>query len=73
MAQIPKNNLKERMQKLGYRPDLFVIIPPTLDNSKVVTRQEPKVLSKLQQQVQDFDDFKPEALNIEDWSDFEEE
>lgn len=36
MPAIPKNNLKERLLKLGYNSNSFKIVPPALDNSKVV-------------------------------------
>lgn len=67
MAKIPKNNLQERMAKLGYNPNLVSIKPPTLDNSKVVYTS-----SAPQPKVEPFFE-PPKLLNIDDWSDFEDE
>lgn len=53
------------MVKLGYDPNLVQIIPPTLDNSRVAASSTPQMRAKPQ--------FEPEILNIDDWSDFEEE
>lgn len=62
MPPIPKNNLKERMSKLGYNPNLVKIKPPVLDNSNIVAKKEEKI-----------DIFRPEKLNLDEWSDFEED
>lgn len=67
MNSIPKNNLKEQMLKLGYNPDAVKIVPPVLDNSKVVKRElkfikdHPII-------------FKPPVIaNLDEWSDFEDD
>lgn len=50
MAPIPQNNLKERLQILGYDPNLAAI------------KEQPIV------------DFKPpEILDLDQWSDFEDD
>lgn len=69
MVNIPKNNLKERMVKLGYNPNLMKITAPTLDNSNIIVGPPKKEPSKpVQTNFQP-----PEVLNIDDWSDFEED
>lgn len=68
MVSIPKNNLKERMIKLGYNPNLMKITPPKLDNSKII------VPTKIETQNRTEINFQPpEIMNIDDWSDFEDE
>lgn len=72
MSSIPKNNLKERMLKLGYKPDLVRIVPPVLDNSRVVIKkEEPKTSQGPSNPIVNFQP--PQILNINDWSDFEDE
>lgn len=85
MAPIPKNNLRERLQKLGYNPNLARIQPPTLDNSKVIY-PEKKVVAPPPSAYssehfgggssnhQPPSNFQPPVItNIDDWSDFEED
>jgi len=70
MASIPKNNLKERMIKLGYNPNIVHIVPPVLDNSRVI--DTPILYTKVAQQGQS--NFTPPIIpNIEEWSDFEDD
>lgn len=81
MTSIPQNNLKERLLKLGYNPDNFTITPPVLDNSKVVKveRKPQASVSRPPQQpplqtIAPQTNFKPPViLNINDWSDFEDD
>lgn len=85
MAPIPKNNLRERLQKLGYNPNLAKIQPPTLDNSKVIYPKKEVVAAPAPVQSSDHFDggvskhspapnFQPPVItNIDDWSDFEED
>lgn len=62
------------MLKLGYKPDLIEIVPPVLDNSKVIKQEERPKASYQQQPVPTEADFKPpEILDIDEWSDFEDE
>lgn len=65
MTSIPKNNLRELMLKLGYDPTLIKIVPPVLDNSKVV-KQESKNQppGNIKQ---------PDILNLDEWSDFDDD
>lgn len=69
MVTIPKNNLKERMIKLGYNPNLMKITPPTLDNSNIIIGPS---RSETQGRVEA--NFQPpQIINIDEWSDFEDE
>ena len=71
MPSLPKNNLHERMKKLGYNPNIVKLVPPVLDNSKVA-KDQPRVTYAPIPKVQT--DFKPLAtVNIDEWSDFEED
>lgn len=80
MTTIPKNNLKERMQRLGYNPNIVKIVAPTLDNSKVI-KNKPKIDNKPIQSTYKSEvtapvpvNFVPPKIdNIDDWSDFEDE
>jgi hypothetical protein len=100
MPAIPKNNLRERMLKLGYKAELMKVVPPVLDNSRVV-KDEPKPVfqaSTYQAPPQtapttsttypsNISDggggsgggggggttFKLENINIDEWSDFDED
>lgn len=76
MTSLPKNNLKERMSKLGYNPNLVVLTIPELDNSKVIKREKkvyipPAQSANLANQPSDFKP--PVIMNIDEWSDFEDE
>lgn len=76
MPSIPKNNLRERLQKLGYNPNLITIVPPVLDNSGVVKNEQAAlgVTSNSTYQADSNCNIKPpEFVNIDDWSDFEED
>ena len=84
MPSIPKNNLKERMLKLNYNPDLVMIVPPVLDNSKIIIPQEkPKTAFQpnfqttyqpVKEDAKETQDFKPPTfINVDDWSDFEDD
>ena len=75
MPSIPKNNLRERMLKLHYNPDLIKIVPPILDNSKVVKKEQaPAPANRPYEPVKNQENFKPpEFINLDDWSDFEED
>lgn len=83
MTRIPKNNLNERMTKLGYNCNSVRIVAPVLDNSKVVVSKPPTTSnSQVQpsypnqqfQQQQAPTNFNPPPIsNIDDWSDFEDD
>lgn len=75
MTSIPKNNLSERMRKLGYNPNIVTITPPVLDNSKVIKKEEPPASYRSYQSVPNPEpEFKPlPSVNIDEWSDFEED
>lgn len=51
MPTIPSNNLKERMQKLGYPTINLKITPPILDNSKVIHDQPKSSIQKYNSQT----------------------
>lgn len=63
------------MTKLGYDPKLITIVTPVLDNSQIIKTEKIKtsfssdnVISPPQPS------FKPpEIINIDDWSDFEDD
>ena len=72
MTSIPKNNLNERMVKLGYNPNIVKLVPPVLDFSAILKREKPPLIYQTAPKAQL--DFKPLAtVNIDDWSDFEED
>ena len=78
MSAIPKNNLRERLQKLGYDPNLAVIKKPELINIKHSTNETTyPSCSNLESDVQvATTDSKPPQilnLNIDEWSDFDED
>jgi len=75
MGPIPKNNLAERMRKLGYDPNIVKIVPPILDNSQIIKKDDPKPsYSAYKVNLNTEPEFKPLAtVNIDEWSDFEEE
>lgn len=66
MPPIPKNNLRDRMIKLGYNPNIVTLTAPIVDNSKVKP-PPPQIIKPLET-------FTPPAIvNIDEWSDFEDE
>lgn len=67
MTSIPKNNLKEQMLKLGYNPAVVNIVPPVLDNSKVI-KQETKFVQNKPSTIET-----PVIANLDEWSDFEDD
>lgn len=74
MPQIPQNNLKERLIKLGYNTIGVNITPPALDNSKVVAK--PKKVESCQVKQESIKQetlITPRINNIDEWSDFEDE
>lgn len=74
MPQIPQNNLKERLIKLGYSTIGVNINPPVIDNSQVVVKS--KKLGGCQVQQESFKQenlITPRITNIDEWSDFEDE
>lgn len=75
MPSIPRNNLAERMQKLGYNPNIVKINPPVIDNSNIIIRQDTsKSSTSYQERSKQETKFKPlETVNIDEWSDFEED
>lgn len=79
MPTIPKNNLHERMLKLGYDPKLMEIKPPVLDNSQVVKEptEQPKPSQyqpKTEQtHISTANTLQLGTFNIDEWSDFEED
>lgn len=75
MPIIPKNNLKERMLKLGYDPKFVHITPPVIDNSKVVRKNEAPIEKKPQitHQAPLINFTPPVIVNIDEWSDFEDD
>lgn len=74
MTSIPKNNLRERMLKLGYNPDLITIKAPILDNSGIKKEEPPKLNNNFEYNKTNGDCQKPPVfMNIDDWSDFEED
>lgn len=82
MPAIPKNNLKERLTKLGYDPNGIQIIKPVLDNSRVVPDSKPTTSyqnkpykSNMEVKPAGKTDFKPLDIlkPLDDWSDFEDE
>lgn len=69
MPQLPANNLRERMLKLGYNPEFVKLTPPTLDNSSVIKKEsKPSYVTANSGAKKE-----PEFINLDDWSDFEEE
>lgn len=81
---IPKNNLQERMLKLGYKVEAMKIVPPVLDNSKVVKEEVKPVFESKPYQGSEYTQptssnikteptLKLENFNIDDWSDFDED
>lgn len=81
MPNIPKNNLRERMLKLGYDSTWAKITPPIVDNSRIIKSEQPKVnLGSTtsnrynQPYTAPQTNFTPPVIaNIDDWSDFEED
>lgn len=74
MPLIPANNLKERMLKLGYNPDIIKLSPPVLDNSAVVKREtKPTVVTIKPPETSAVPRNEPEFINLDEWSDFEED
>lgn len=73
MPSIPNNNLRERMLKLGYDPKLAKIEAPVLDNSRVIKEEDKKTKFNPQLSNQQEPFKAPEVLNIDDWSDFEDD
>lgn len=86
--KIPKNNLKERMVKLGYNPDLAQItpqicaeLPPKPEPAKYQppVKQQPQYQQPQQQQTgastsNPSTNFAPPLMvNLDDWSDFEDD
>lgn len=73
MPPIPKNNLRERMLKLGYNPDIVTIKPPVLDNSKVIVVPKAQPSSFVSAPAPAAVAPPPLITNIDDWSDFEDD
>lgn len=89
MAPIPKNNLRERLMKLGYDPNSVQITTPVLDNSKVVpdrattkptaNNQSGSTGTKIEinpvyKPIKKDPNFDPPIiLGVDEWSDFEDE
>lgn len=87
MTSIPKNNLAERMLRIGYDPNIVKIQKPVLDNSKIIKTQNIKSQpdtkythnnytsnKPTEQKSAVLSDFRPpEILNLDEWSDFEDE
>lgn len=83
MPSIPKNNLKEHMLKLNYNPNLVKITPPVINYvpPPPSQAQQPTSTYKLAQTIQQstyqqqqtikFDP--PQVVNLEEWSDFEDD
>lgn len=78
MSSIPKNNLRERLQKLGYDPNLAVIKKPELINIKPTPNQSTYQSCSNQNPGDQGIPTKIEQspllnLNIDEWSDFDED
>lgn len=82
MPQIPANNLKERLLNQGYNPKFINLRPPVLDNSAVVkpeTKPKPTFVPQTATTAKPTSagdltaKSEPEFINIDDWSDFEED
>lgn len=74
MTSIPKNNLRERLLKLGYNPNLITIKPPVLDNSGVVKEEPPKASTFFGSTFSEANIPNPPVfINVDEWSDFEED
>lgn len=74
MPNIPRNNLKDRMIKLGYDPKSVTIKAPVLDNSRVVKQPMKIEPQQLYQESPNQESFvAPKINNIDEWSDFEDD
>lgn len=70
MASIPKNNLRERLTKLGYDPNGVQISKPVLDNSRVKPESKPiSSTMDFKTAISKAPDFKPPVIeDIDAWS-----
>lgn len=75
MPRIPKNNLREQMLKLNYNPNLVKITAPVINYVPPPQPpvQQPAKIENQPQQPTTATFQPPPIVNIDDWSDFEED